>query len=1051
MPYPAGGRLATIMSRFMGRLSVSRKLMLIYLLDLSAVIFVSGILIHEKFIAINFARKEITGAAYLAEVSTALVKLAQGEVNPDALVQAQQRHGPDMKSDELSRQFVESLRELSPMPLDAGRRRIAFDHGRALLTRIANQSNLILDPDLDSYYTMSVALLRYPELLDIVLQMSAQARQAGTRGDSRYLVLEDRLATIVKAIESDLSEAFAAAGDDRLKNALATGTAQLFEDIDRFRRACRESMPGSWSSSGPQVEQRWLLETFASHWAAAISELDRLLHERVTRFFNRMWWHLGTALSLLLLILTAVFFVARQITRPLRCLSDVADEVKRTGDHSLRAVWPSEDEIGRLMMRFNGMLAELGEQRAVQQELASAARAAQAQQRLVEDFPMPLMVTEIPGHDVLHANTPAQAWLGGLKRDPWANGLEGAVRARFFQELSDRGCVTEFKVRWHGGREPTWAVLSARQLVYQGRNAVVTAFTPITQLKQMEARLELWAKVFESSSESILIMNADRRILTVNPAFRRQTGYEATDVLGQAMHLLCADREADMHAAMWAALDKRGSWQGEMQLRRRTDSTYPAWVSANAVREKDGAVSHYICSSLDITDRKASEAQIHYLAHHDVLTGLPNRTLFTERLRLAIQHARRDQQRVAVLFIDLDRFKTINDSLGHHVGDALLKSVSQRLQEIMRDGDTVSRFGGDEFVVALSGVAGTDDISNLVERRLIPLIRTVHRAAGADLHVSCSVGIAIFPDDSRDIDELMRHADAAMYQAKASGRDSAQFFKPELNERAHRRLRIESCLRQAIERNELSLHYQPRVSAKTGDLVAVEALLRWHSAELGPMSPAEFISVAEESRLIVPIGAWVIVQACRQQAQWRRQGIGNLRVSINLSAVQLRDASLVEHLSDAMKKYHCDPSTIELELTESMLLESVGETMEQLNALKKLNVQLAIDDFGTGYSSLTYLHRFPIDRLKIDQSFVRDVMNNKAHNAITHAIIGLGHALGLEVVAEGVESESVACLLRDAGCNELQGFHFARPLPPDGLVAWVRQARAATRAQSLSR
>jgi diguanylate cyclase (GGDEF)-like protein len=397
---------------------------------------------------------------------------------------------------------------------------------------------------------------------------------------------------------------------------------------------------------------------------------------------------------------------------------------------------------------------------------------------------------------------------------------------------------------------------------------------------------------------------------------------------------------------------------------------------------------------------------------------------------------------VAVLFIDLDRFKTINDSLGHHVGDALLRSVSQRLQEVVRDGDTVSRLGGDEFVVALGGVHDAEEVLAVVERRLIPRVREVHHVAGAELHVSCSVGMALYPDDSRDIDELMRHADVAMYQAKAMGRDSAQFFKPELNERAHRRLRIESCLRHAVERGELALHYQPRVAAPDGRLLGVEALLRWQSPELGPMVPAEVIAIAEETRLIMPVGAWVILEACRQQAQWRREGLGTLRVSINISAVQLRDASLVDTLAAALLRHGTDPASIELELTESMLLESVDHTMQQLQALKRLGVQLAIDDFGTGYSSLNYLHRFPIDRLKIDQSFVRDLLDDPTDRAITHAIIGLGHTLGLKVVAEGVESEAVAAVLRQAKCDELQGYHFARPLPPAALAGWMRERQA---------
>jgi EAL domain-containing protein (putative c-di-GMP-specific phosphodiesterase class I) len=326
------------------------------------------------------------------------------------------------------------------------------------------------------------------------------------------------------------------------------------------------------------------------------------------------------------------------------------------------------------------------------------------------------------------------------------------------------------------------------------------------------------------------------------------------------------------------------------------------------------------------------------------------------------------------------------------------------------------------------------------------MIRRVHAVRDTELHVSCSVGISLFPDDSRDIDDLMQHADVAMYQAKAMGRDGAQFFTPELNERAHRRLRVESQLRHAIDRHELALHYQPRVDAATGALVGVEALLRWRSPELGDVAPNDFIPIAEESRLIMPIGAWVFGEACRQQAAWIKQGLGTVPVSINLSAVQLKDPDLVEQLRRAVLRHGVDPSALELELTESTLMEAVKDTLVPLHALKRLGVSLSVDDFGTGYSNLSYLNRLPIDRLKIDRSFVRDLLDDPTDLAITRAIIGLGHTLGLRVVAEGVESAAVAEALCAAHCDELQGYHFARPLPAAEFAAWWAARAADVRA-----
>ena len=1042
--------IADLLGRLLGRLSVSRKLMLIYLLDLIAVIYVSGILINEKFIAIDFARKELAGSAYLAEVRDVLIGLASPQATDVAalarrIASAEQQHGRGMGSAEPATALTTSLQALAASPASpsaAALRRQVMDHARELVTRIGNQSNLILDPDLDSYYTMSLVLLRYPELLEVAARM-AERRPPGETipaASTRQHVLEGRLDAVARGIATDHAEAFAAS-TPVLRQALQPGQARLAAAIEAFREASHQV--GFADAAAPdreelQASERALVAALDAAWRASTTELDRLLQVRIEGFFSRMWLHLGTALSLLILILSAVTFVARHIARPLKRLSDVADTVRRTGDHTLRAQWDSGDEIGRLVLGFNAMLAQLDEQRAVQQELAATARAAQAQQLLLEATPTPIMVTAVPGHEVLHANGPAAAWLPEGRDDPWAHALDPGVRARFFQQLHDRDAVDGFEVYWRSGAEPAWALLSARRLVYQGQPAVLTAFAPINHLKHLEQRLELWAKVFEASSEGIVIADAAQRILTVNHALRRATGYEVAELIGRSPSMLLAeDGKTPVLADICTAAAQRGTWQGEVRIVRRGETQYPAWLVVNAVRHAGGAVSHFVLAALDISERKASEERIAFLAHHDALTGLPNRSLFAERLRQATRQARRDGSKVAVLFIDLDRFKTINDSLGHHVGDALLRSVAARLVDAVREGDTVCRLGGDEFVIALTGVSGADEVMGLVERRVVPGVRREHHAGGAELHVSCSVGIALFPDDSRDADELMQHADVAMYQAKALGRDGAQFFTPELNERAHRRLRLESLLRHAVDKGELALHYQPKVDAVTGALVGAEALLRWRSPELGLVPPQDFIAIAEESRLIMPIGAWVMGEACRQQAAWREQGLGTVPLAINLSAVQLRDEKLVEDLRHAIARHGADPAALELELTESTLMESVKGTLAPLHALKRLGVTLAVDDFGTGYSNLSYLKRLPIDRLKIDRSFVRHLLADGTDLAITRAIIGLGHTLGLRVVAEGVEDAATAEALRAAQCDELQGYHFAKPLPPAEFAAWV--------------
>jgi diguanylate cyclase (GGDEF)-like protein/PAS domain S-box-containing protein len=544
--------------------------------------------------------------------------------------------------------------------------------------------------------------------------------------------------------------------------------------------------------------------------------------------------------------------------------------------------------------------------------------------------------------------------------------------------------------------------------------------------------------VFEASSEGILIVDAERRIVTANQAMSRHTGHDLQDVVGDSPSLMLMGLEpGGACQVMWQAVAARGSWQGELSVRRRNGSEYPAWLMVNSVRQSQGDLSHYIFTSIDISDRKKSEQRIRFLAEHDVLTELPNRSLCIERLRLAVQQAERSGQKVAVLFIDLDRFKDINDTLGHHIGDGLLRSVARRLLEAVRAGDTVSRLGGDEFVVVLGAVQDLHEVAHVVDQRLIPLIRQSHHVEGAELHVSCSVGIAIFPDDARDIDDLMRHADTAMYQAKAGGKDAAQFFNAEMTERAQARMQLEAHLRRALELQQFELHYQPRVDAASGRLLGVEALLRWQHPELGWVPPSGFIPLAEETGLIVPIGAWVIERACRQVAEWRRQGLSGIGVSINLSARQLRDDGVIETVRAAMARHGVQAGVLELELTESMVMEDAERNLQQMHALRALGVGLSIDDFGTGYSSLAYLNRFPIDKLKIDRSFVHDMLGNRTDRAITMAIIGLGHTLGLKVVAEGVELEGEAALLREASCDELQGYLIARPMPAAELVEWA--------------
>ncbi|WP_311224248.1 MULTISPECIES: EAL domain-containing protein [unclassified Acidovorax] len=1050
-------------SSWLGRLSVGRKLMLIYLLDLTAVIYVSGILIHEKFLAIDFARKEIVGTAYASVVRDALMgAFTPGDGVPPTLVldrliavraeydQRLKTAEPAARFEALLRQSVDADASPAAMQVHAAARGGLLREGRELLTTVGNQSNLILDPDLDSYYVMSLILLRFPELLQVTHDtVGFLTRPGGSQSAHRsaeLLTLAGRLDAVMLGIDSDYNQAFIA-GSPALRSALEQQREGLKAAGADFQAMLQSIAQGETRSALADLpdRQRALLTNLQTAWEQGTLRLDQLLFTRVDDLFARMWLHLGTAMLLLGCILSLVTLVARQIAKPLQQLARVADEVRRSGDHTLRAHWTSRDEIGRLVTAFNGMLAQLDRERVLQQELAASARAAEAQRELVEAFPIPMVVTSVPEHEVLHANAPAGLWLNGNVRDPWHRGLEPGVRARFFQRLADHGVVDEFEVRWKGSAEPLWAVLSARRLRFQGRDAMLTAFTPINVLKVMEQRLELWAKVFEASSEGIIIMTEDQKIVSVNKAFCRSTHYDFYEVIGEDLSFLVDDvSDPPLGTVIACTLQDKESWQGEVRLRRRSGDTYPAWLMVSAVREggKGGAVANHIGIAIDITDRKRSEDRIQFLAHHDVLTELPNRSLCVQRLQAALAQASATGERVAVLFIDLDRFKAINDTLGHHIGDGLLRSVAVRLTQAMRQCDTVSRLGGDEFVIVMPGVEGPAQVLQVVEQRLIPAIRQSHPVQGHELNVSCSVGIAVYPEDGTDIDELMRRADAAMYEAKTTGRDMARLYSLETDQRVQARQAMEQQLRRALERDELELHYQPRVDTRSGRLTGLEALLRWNHPVLGQVLPGEFIPIAEESGLIRPIGAWVMEQACEQWARWQQPGdattaLAGLPVSVNLSAAQLADAQLVPDLRQLLARCAMPAQWLELELTESQLMENASAAQQQLAALKALGVQLSIDDFGTGYSSLAYLKRFDIDKLKVDKSFIRDMLTSPADMAITRAVIALGHTLGLKVVAEGVEDWATVQVLGALDCDELQGFHFSRALPVAALAEWA--------------
>ena len=568
---------------------------------------------------------------------------------------------------------------------------------------------------------------------------------------------------------------------------------------------------------------------------------------------------------------------------------------------------------------------------------------------------------------------------------------------------------------------------------------VVSTLADTTLSREHEEQRRLALTVFRNSVEAIVVTDAEERILSVNQAFTEVTGYAAEDVIGQTPRMLGSGvHSREFYQAMWRDLNILGAWKGEIEDRRKDGSLYPASLSISTVRDSNGRITHYVAVFSDITERKASEARIAYLAQHDALTGLPNRALLQDRLDQALAQATRQGKRIALMFLDLDRFKTINDSLGHVTGDKLLQRAAERLRQCVRETDTVSRQGGDEFIIVLTGIDLPDEAGR-VAAKILDQLDPAFEVDGQQLRTSFSIGIALFPEDGASPESLMKNADTAMYHAKESGRNTYRFFDERMNVNTLERLQLENGLRQALDRGELQLAYQAQVELASGRIIGVEALLRWASETLGPVPPPRFIPLAEECGLIIPIGDWVLREACRQARRWQDAGLPPVPVGVNLSALQFRRSDIVAGVAAALAESGLDGRWLELELTESLLMESGPEVIVTLGKLKALGVRLSIDDFGTGYSSLAYLKRFPVDRLKIDQSFVRDLAQDPDDAVIIRAIIQLGRNLRLEVIAEGTETIEQMDFLRREGCTAAQGYLFSRPVPAEAIPALLQR------------
>jgi diguanylate cyclase (GGDEF)-like protein/PAS domain S-box-containing protein len=555
---------------------------------------------------------------------------------------------------------------------------------------------------------------------------------------------------------------------------------------------------------------------------------------------------------------------------------------------------------------------------------------------------------------------------------------------------------------------------------------------------QYQESLRQFEKVFEGSEQGIMVTDINLKILSVNPAFTKVLGYSIEDVKGKTPKMLSSGLHDQLfYRAMWESIMHFGHWRGEVWNRRKNGEIFPEWLSVSEVRNELGDITHYVGTFSDISDLKSAQKEIQYLSSHDALTGLPDIALFKGRLEAAISIAAPGNRKIGLLALNLDNFKFLNDSLGYASGDKLLKLFAERLKGCLHETDAISRHGGDEFIILLNNIHDDDSINYMVDM-LLNEVSSPFAFAGSNISTSCSTGVAVYPTDGHDFEKLFGRARKAMSQAKEEGRNTARFFTEKLNTDSLHYLNIAYGLREALAHHQFELHYQPQISLKNAQVIGAEALIRWHHPQNGMQPPAQFISIAEQTGLIVEMGEWIIEEACRQGMQWQKNGLPPLSIAVNVSAVQFRRGNLDKVIIKALEKTGLNPQLLELELTESILLEDIDHLLGQLDGLKTLGVKLAIDDFGTGYSSLAYLKKFNIDRLKIDQSFVRDINTDPNDAAIVRAIVQMAHTLNLDVIAEGVEDETILKHLRDCGCDEVQGYLFSKPLPADAFEAFIK-------------
>ena len=636
------------------------------------------------------------------------------------------------------------------------------------------------------------------------------------------------------------------------------------------------------------------------------------------------------------------------------------------------------------------------------------------------------------GMSVAELGDTRERWLSHLHPDDLAQVQQHA--AELLANADQRPFQASYRMR-HSDGEYRW-VLSRGRLVVdeQGRpERFIGTASDITQRRADEDSLRQAAAVFDATQDGVLVTDRDLNTVHINPAFTRITGYALEEIRGLQPRFLSSGRhDREFYQRMWHALETRGTWSGEIWNRRKSGENYPQWQCIRTIRDEQGDISHYVAVFSDISALKRSQNELDHLAHHDPLSDLPNRLLFTERVENALKRAQSEQQG-AVLLIDLDHFKHINESLGHNIGDLLLKAVGERLKTQLNEHMTLARLGGDEFGLLCESCLNATQAATLAQQ----LLNSLAAPFNLDRHeffMSASIGISLFPGDAVNLEQVMRNADSALSKAKNNGREGYAFYTQELTESARLRIDLISALHHALENQELRVYYQPLHDLASGELIGVEALVRWHHPQRGLIAPGEFIPIAEDSGLIGAIDAWVLEQSCRQMVLWHNQPRAPRFVAVNVSSRLFGKGTLDRQVAQVLADTGLDPAHLELEVTESAVMDDPDAALALLGRLRDLSIRLAIDDFGTGYSSLARLKRLPVHKLKLDQSFVRGLPGDSDDAAITRAVIALGHSLNLKVLAEGVETPEQLAFLREQGCNYGQGYLFGRPQPAAELI-----------------